>query len=283
MPKPPEGVPIYGWETLIHKLGLATVPMLRRHRRQPADGQKPVACYWSGHAYVVLYRAEDAVDMPALSPGRQRRYDEARTCAECGKKSLETMGKGLDDKRYCSACQEPVHERMWLAERAADRPVVAEWARGVLADPRTVLVAAASETYWQTVVAVNAAGRSEYVGRVRHYDLGPDPSHPMYAELLEIPTPSGFADGLADHRVVSWWASTAPRRDGLGLTFGADGDYLGHWYDRWVGRLAGQRASYRHLPRLHSHRPPAGSPAEQVVVMRALLDEMAADAPPVVV
>lgn len=273
MPNPPEGLPIYGFETLLRKLGLATAGMLKQHRRRQAESQRPVACYWTGHAYANLYNEAEAVDLPPLPPGRQRRYDEARTCAECGKRALDPFGKGRDDRRYCSPCQGPVHERLWREERAADRPVIAAWAREVLADPRTVLAGVRSDTYWREVFVIDVAGREVLDARVRHHDAAPDPAHPRAAELSLMPSPSEMLAALDEGRVISWWWTTSPpSADGRSVV--AEGDLFGRWWARWVGELA-PGATYRFHPRVADQSPPVDS-AEQAGRMLELLHEMSA-------
>lgn len=285
MPKPPDGLLIYGFETLLKLNGLATASMLKRHRRRPADGQEPVACYWSGHDYVRLYREADAVDMPPLSPGRQRLYDQARTCAECGKKSLIAFNKGRDNRRYCEPCQDPVHERLWREERARDRPIIAEWARGVLADPTVVLGVCKKRQYWQEVLVVDLDGQVLLQANVRYYRRGIEQGRLDELAAAGSISPGDIVDqvaALADRRVVCWWSSTDLH--GLATEFDEDGwgrpgplatagsDHLGPWYTRWVGKLAG--SSHRYHPQLAPQSPPF-EPAEQIARMRAVLTLMA--------
>jgi hypothetical protein len=267
VPKPPEGLPGYGWEKLLKIAGLANLSMMRERRKQPAEGQQPVGYYWTGHAYTLLYRAEDTVDMPPLSPGRQRLWDAARTCARCGKRSEHgPWDRGRDNQRYCSPCQEPAARELWEQERAADRPIVAEWARATLADPSLVLFGAQHETYWRVVHVEDVAGRVLLDGvRVRWQDTPLDPTHPEAAALAAAMTPAGLVDALAGRRVLTWWRpspSWPPAR----------ADQAGHWYSRWVGQAAG--GSCRFDPRLAEQQPPADARA-QVGRIREVLAEMA--------
>jgi hypothetical protein len=271
---------------------MANQTMLKRHRRQLTDGQQPVGCYWSGHDYVYLYRAADAVDMPPLSPGRQRRYDAARTCAECGTRALHPFERGDDGGRYCQPCQGPVHQRLWDQARAADKPVIAEWARGVLTDPTVILGATRSGQYYREVHVADVAGTVLLDAKV-YYSTGVRADPGWLAKLHEQdPDTVSPADlvtevaALAGRRPVTWWPSTDLRdlavefdTDGrpLGGMLGtANGDQFGSWYDRWVGKLAG--STYRYHPSL-AHQPPPWEPAEQVARMRTLLAEMAAGRP----
>lgn len=270
MPDAPN-LPIKTFDGLLREVGLATKTMLKQHRREPAEGQKPVACYWSGHEYVVLYRSADAVDMAPMSPGRQKRYDDNRTCAECGKKALDPWDKGRDDKRYCGTCMPPVHERLWAEKCAVDRPVIAEWASGILADPTVTLGASDHKDYWRNVYIVDLAGAVLVDGRVRHNDREPDETHPKRAEILAAMSPADLAAKLEGLRVIAWWRTTAPIAEPWQTT--DNPDRMGPWWSRWVGKLDG--TSYRYSDRVVSQRPPDGTLAEQVATMRTHLEEMA--------
>lgn len=282
-----EELPRYGFETLLVMAGLANQPMLNRDRRQLAPGQKPVACYWSGHADVLLYKAADAVDMPPLSPGRQRRYDEARTCAACGERSKFTFEKGRDRNRYCQPCQEPAAKRLFLAERAADRPLITEWAAGVIDDPNVILGAYGYHQYWTEMHVQDLAGTVLISTRARHNVRDVDPEHPHAAELAEL-SPRRLVDqfaALAGRRLLSWTSSHAPRLDTEWDEFGqpthqatrvAHGDEISPWWNRWVGKPAG--SSYRHNPWLE-HQPTPWDPQESINLMRHALAEMASGKP----
>jgi len=276
-------LPVYGFESLLRLAGLANLTMLRRHRRQLADGQRPVGCYWSGHDYVSLYREAEAVDMPSLPAGRQRRYDAARTCAECGARALDPFERGDDGQRYCPSCQGPVHRRLWEQARAADRPVIAGWARGVFDDPTVVLGATLHRGYYREVCVADLAGTVLLDVKVRY--VSDDVIDPRWLARLteEHPDALSPADlgealgGFAGRRLVTWWPTTGlPRTDDSGpggpVVSTAEGDHFGYWYDRWVGELSGP--TYRYVPRLATQWPPAG-PREQVDRMRTLLTEMA--------
>jgi hypothetical protein len=284
-------VPCYGFEGLLRLAGMANLTMLRQHRRQPADGQKPVACYWSGHDYVALYREADAVDMPPLSPGRQRAYDRNRTCAECGKRSLDPWELGEDRKRYCPACQDPVHQRMWEQARAADRPTIAAWARDVLADRNVILGASMGPQWYREVHVVDLAGAVLLDAKIR-FSTRADPEWLAKEHFAGTVSPDdpGIVERvreLASRRPVTWWPTTDLRRlavefDDLGRPVAgpvstADGDRFGPWYDRWAGKIAG--GSYRYQPRL-ANQPPPWDPREQIAEMRRILAEMAAWTPP---
>lgn len=277
-------IPAYNFEGLLGLVGYATKTMLRAERRDLAEGQQPVGQYWSGHAWVLLYKAADAVAMPPLSPGRQRQYDKARTCASCGATRKETFAKGRDGERYCVACQEPAAERLWQRERAADRPVVTEWARGVLADPNVVLGAKKYGQLWTKNLVVDLGGAVLLNAEIRHYAREPYDDHPQRDELLQR-SPLAVIDqveALRGRRLIAWEPDSAPA---LATSFDEwgnpaawaakveRGDAFRHWYDRWVGEVAA--GSYLHNPRLAIQRMPR-DPAECVAKMREALVEMAA-------
>lgn len=283
MPNKPEGLPAYGWESLLELADMATATMLKRHRREVPPGAKPVGCYWSGHDWVLLWRASEAVAMPPLSPGRQRLYDRNRTCGECGKKSLDPFELGRDGRRYCSPCQGPVHERLWWQERQRDRPVITEWARGVLADESVVLAAARSHQWYREVYVADLAGTVLFEAKVC-YSAKADPDYlARHPEQFEgTVSPADVVDqlgALAQLRIVTWGPFSDLRDlaimagDGVdagALTTGRS-DYLGEWWNRWVGEVSG---SYRFDPRL-KHQPAPWEPVEQVARMRELLGVMA--------
>lgn len=274
MPEPPAGLPVHTFDSLLREVGLASKTMLKQHRREPGAEQKPVACYWSGHEYVKLYRSAEAVDMSPLSPGRQKRYDDNRTCAECTKKALDPWEKSLDGKRYCDACHEPAAERWWFAQRAADRSKVAEWAREILADPTTVLAAAVGAAMKRTVHVVDLADAVVFAADVRHGDNPIDPTHPFADELAGTVPTSDQAAALDGRRVVAWNGWTCPYRGGLNV--GASGDLVGRWWSRWVGEPSSR--NFRYDPRVTDQPPPDGTLADQVAVMRSRLEEMAGGA-----
>lgn len=273
----------YGWTDLLKIADLASQPMLREDRRQPGPNQTPVGQYWSGHAWVVLYRASAAVDMPPLSPGRQRQYDRARTCAGCGGTWKTPVPKGRDGERYCATCQEPAAERLWQRERAADRAAASVWASSVLADPNVVLAAKSHQQYWTTNLVVDLTGAVLLDAEIRHYGREPYDDSPQREALLQR-SPLAVIDqieALRGRRLIAWHADGAPA---LATSFDEYGnpvahaarverdDAFGRWYDRWVGEMAG---SVLHHPYLRPQQNPR-EPAECVAKMRELLTEMAA-------
>lgn len=294
MPDPIKNVPIYGWETLLRMCGLVTVSMLKADRRRPADGQEPVAQYWTGHEYRPLYKLDGVVDLPPLSPGRRRLYEANRTCARCGRRSKLPWEKGRDGKRYCSQCQEPAAQDLWDREQMERRKASSEWAREVLADDSVVLAATRAHQFWREAYAADLHGAVLLDAKVRY--------------AAEITPYAARADGIADtipradvvdrlvalagRRVVTWWpgrglqdlvadltqarADREPDERELPQLATVAGDDFGRRYDNWVGKLSG--GSYRWHPAV-AHNPAPWEPEENVATMRAHLAEMADPGP----
>lgn len=290
MAKPIEGVPIYGWEGILHLAGLATAGMLKRDRKRPGDGQKPVGQYFTGYEYAPLYRLDEAVDLPPLSPGRQRLYDANRTCARCGARSKAPWEKGRDGKRYCYGCQEPAAEELWHREQVERTKASAAWAREILADESVVLLAVRSRQYWREVYAADLAGAVLLDAKVRYSQTVAE-GNPKADELAATSGPADVLDrvlALASRRLVTWrsdagaelsWLlnpASLGREVDLELRLAtASGDHFGRRYDNWVGKLAG--GSYRWNPTVATV-PAPWEPAELVATMRTALAEMAAEA-----
>lgn len=284
------GLPAYNFDSLLKLAGFASISMLKSERRQLTENQRPVGQYWSGHAWVMLYRVADTVDMPPLSPGRQRLYDKNRTCAMCGTKRRDPFPKGRDGDRYCGACQRPAGERLWRWEREADRPTAIEWARGVLADPNAFLAARERHEFWHRDLAVALDGTVLLDVEIRFNVSEPYEDHPQ-RQALQLRSPLAAVDktqALRGRRMVAWWPNAAPD---LATSFGdygwpteraarvEEGDALGRWYDRWVGQIRHEDAYLSNHPTLMQHAPPPGA-EECIARMRAILAEIAAGEPP---
>lgn len=262
-------LPVYDFTTLLNIAGLATQPMLRRDRRQLAEGQKPEGQYWTGQGWVRLYKTADAVDMPPLSPGRQRLYDKARTCAMCGTTSKFTFPKGRDGERYCVTCQTPAAKRLFERERAED------------AQERHPL--------WTRNLAVDLDGTVLLDAEIRYNFGEPFDDHPQVDDLRQR-SPLAAIDrikALTGRRMIAWWPTNAPDMvtsftvDGMPAAFATrvhGGDSFGRIYDRWVGELDQSSSYLAPTPRLKQHAPPR-SAQECVTRMRELLTEMAAGFP----
>lgn len=139
----PQGRPIYrSGEVPDH---LATVTMLRLTRRRPAPDQLPAATLlYHGNKYTELYEIAGTEQLPPLPPRRQAAWTAARTCARCADTSLAPWPprRGRRLRRLCPHCDQAegiaAARPSWLRLRAA----ATAWARGVLADPDTVILAA---------------------------------------------------------------------------------------------------------------------------------------------
>lgn len=145
----PAGRPLYRYGDL--PTGLATVTMLSKQRRRLADGQQPVASYWTGHQYVPLYDVAASTVLPPMTPRQQARWDAARTCARCRVLHLEPVPQRWrmqhGDRRLDDRCHKV--ER-WAAQRPSQlalRMQATAWAREVTADPASVLLIANPLTY----------------------------------------------------------------------------------------------------------------------------------------
>jgi hypothetical protein len=285
MPDPIDGVPIYGWESVLRLAGLATAGMLKRDRRRPADGQKPAAQYFTGYEYAPIYKLDETVDLPPLSPGRQRLYDANRTCARCAKRSKTPWEKGRDGKRYCSRCQEPAAKELWDREQDERCKASAAWAREVLADESVVLVATRPRQFWREVYVVDLSGAVLLDAKVRFgQDITP---YAARAEgIAETVGPADVLDRvlpLVSRRLIAWRSSDIPdlawlfNPESLGRDVeirlaARPGDDFGKRYDNWFGELAG--SSYRWHPTVRM-QPSPWEPDERVAAMRTALVDVA--------
>lgn len=294
--QPPQGVPVYGWEGLARLAGLATAGMLDAERREPAPGQKPAGAYWTGHAWANLWTYADTVAKPPLSPGRQRQWDANRTCTRCAKRSTTPWERARNGKRYCSACIEPAMRELWEAERAADRPGLTAWAREVLADERTVLVAGQERQYVTELRAETVAGDVLLDALVVYPHMDPLFADEMPADVkaraIQVEEVVDQLVELAGRRLIGWWTRSlagavgrlvALEPDGRGLHAPQllevpDGDRAGRRYSRWVGKWWGRSVLFTPVV---AEIPAAFDPVDGVAQIRAALTEMAAGhAPP---
>lgn len=156
----PNGWPLYRIGELPENL--ATVTMLKRMRRRPAEGQEPAGTLlYRGNEYAPLYEVAAAVELPALTGKAAARYTAHRTCARCAEVNSEQPFREYEDgRRLCPRCTTAErfakHRPSWLALRIQ----ATAWARNVLADPDTVLLAAHRHTFSYPVElhAVTLAG-----------------------------------------------------------------------------------------------------------------------------
>lgn len=291
----PPGIPAFGFEDGCRAAGLATRGMLDDERREPAWGQKPAAYYWTGHDYALLWRYDDTVAKPPLSPGRQARYDANRTCARCRAKSKRPWQVARNSKRYCPKCTKPAMQELWAAERAAERPGLEAWARELLADERAVLVAGRGRQWVVELRAETPGGEILVDALVVHPHMWPEAAERMPAELraraIEVEQAVDLLAPLGGRRLVSWWQSSdlvnaclnlmaqEPGGRGLhdlGFLRVDPGDQLGNRYARWVGEPNGS-VEYAHTS--VRQIPPAFEPGELCAQMRAAVLAMAAREP----
>lgn len=292
MPKPIEGVPAYSYEGILRLAGLATSGMLKRDRKRPADRQKPVGQYFTGFEYHGLYKLDEVVDLPPLSPGRQRAYDRNRTCAHCGAKQKIPFAVGDDGKRYCEPCQEPASKRLFEVQQAERRKASAAWAREVLADERTVLVHEETD-WWSTSLRAEApTGELLADWRVRdpHYGYA-DKEQPFTDEQLACSVAPADVDVLlvrmlAARRLVPWWDRSGGELTRLLRLVDVDvpamrqgnGDSFGKRYSNWLGQRWG--GPYRHRVDSIAAQQPPREAADVLAKMRSALAEMAATEEP---
>lgn len=136
----PDGLPVYRVTEI--PSGMATATMLRRQRRRPAEGQPAVALlFYHGNKHAPLYDVSASVELPALSPRRLAAWIAARTCARCATTRDVPLAHHHGGRRLCQACAR-------LERLAAARPAwltlrqqAVDWARTVLLDRDTVLIA----------------------------------------------------------------------------------------------------------------------------------------------
>lgn len=273
-------IPVFGFEDGLFLAGLATKEMLGHERRAPAPDQKPAARYWSGHDWVMLWKTDDAVAKPALSPGRAQRWNLNRTCARCSATSKRgPFTVGVDGKRYCWPCQEPAAEAHWEAGCAAERPALTEWAAGVLANPdRAVLVAQRwrGAGWGVDLLAVSLTGEvivdATILCREESRQHVPEAESDSALLIHEISTQLDRLDG---RRLIAWWPTTSLGSlsvegfDWAGLQTAA-GDFFGTHWRKWVGKAKG---SYLHP--YPAETPPPHAAADQIEAMRDGLAEMA--------
>ncbi|SCL43198.1 hypothetical protein GA0074692_6760 [Micromonospora pallida] len=126
--------------------GLATISMLRRMRRRPALGQSAVATLryrpHNRYEYAPLYEIAAAQELPPLPPGRQAAFTAVRTCARCAAtRDTPWPVSSHSDRRLCPGCVRA--ERLAAARPSWNRlrAGAVAWAREVLADPDSVLLA----------------------------------------------------------------------------------------------------------------------------------------------
>lgn len=281
----------------IHRFGdlpadrLATRTMLARRRRRPADGQEPVASYWTGHEYVPLYEIASTVELPPLTGKRAEAYAWARLCARCPAVSDEGPHRATaDGRRLCGGCHVAEAKVEWAVRHNRDRPLSVAWAAEVLADERTVLVAASKPGKWDRtfdVAAITAAGDEVVSVQLRPRTIADrtDLGGVTIAELHD----SGVLDRLADSRLIGWnygalydvdrdWAAHRGDWNRFRLPINPDRDWFSEQYGRWIGDRAGSWGTAAYVSGWYAHPlQPEAEPRVLVEEVRKRLQRMAAD------
>ncbi|GAA2685390.1 hypothetical protein [Nonomuraea recticatena] len=265
---------------------LATMTMLRRTRRRPADGQQPIASYMIYRGYAPLYSVADSVELPPLPPSRQAARDLTRTCARCGAKSDRPWEKGRDGQRYCGDCFEPAAEAWWRQQCAVGREAAQAWARDVLADPATLLVYAPGEyprvrlraetLDGQVVVDVHLWRGFNEQRAADRLKWWPEQERDRYTDPADAVDLVRRLDG---HRLVAAYAPLGVRHVMNGVDdfdpHVAEGDQFRNRWDAWKAEHPG--GLFRHSTRVKHQQLPY-DPDELIGFMRAGLVEMAESA-----
>lgn len=298
---------------------LATVTMLRKMRRKPATGQRPVATlvYLGGKEQTDLYRIVDSAPMRPLTARQlaagERRREYPRICGVCGvdaRVPLHPSGPRFagdpEPPARCGACQREHRYAGFIELRPRNRAEASAWAREVLADPKTVIVAA------RTIdVRQHELSRCVKRSALSALSIVPvaDGSDPLHAYLVPqepprrrrdlpaggVPIRAAAADiveRLRGRRVVAWtewevdqvnrcvWDAAScygredvpgwPRMSRLCYMPGLRG--MAHQYTQWVGHISPLATGLVNQPQ------PPGEPAEVTDWMLRTLRRMA-DAP----
>lgn len=124
---------------------LATRTMLKAEMRlQPRDTNAWIATYAVRKGSVPLYAVADAVPLAALSPARAEEWAKVRTCVRCGEVRRRPLPLSPEGPRYCDPCHQAEAVERWTRQARAAQADAAAWAREVLEDTRTLLVATVS-------------------------------------------------------------------------------------------------------------------------------------------
>jgi hypothetical protein len=126
---------------------LTTENGLARLRRRLVPGQKPVALlvYGKREETSPAYRIGDAVPLPPLTPAQRKAARRRRTvdtcCRVCGRDAGHPLGGGNHTPGICDDCRDDHAWQHILENRPRHRQAASEWAAGVAADPKAVLIA----------------------------------------------------------------------------------------------------------------------------------------------
>lgn len=296
----------YSYGNLPLELLAARTALRIEHRREPAPGQTPVAIYKLRRDIAELYAICDTVPMPALSPARAAAWTAARTCTRCSKTSPRPMVELDDRRRYCSSCRSTIAFERWCEQSRTVQAEVAEWARGVLADPSAVLIAGDGKWNIRQLRAETIGGAVLFDVRIRGFnDLGGTSWHQdtpeKYAERLaryaDTIGPDEFAEAvlsLADARMIGWYHNDASTGHGHSrIPHIKRDDVVSERLALFSGVAPQRQSQFFPTPRLPwSYYPPTyvpytshralcdGSLITQIAHLRTLLNLMAHNSPP---
>lgn len=195
-------------------LAARTALRIERHR-EPAPDQKPVAIYKLRRDIADLYAIVDTAPLPALSPARAAAWTAARTCARCATESRRPLLLIDDGRRYCSGCSSALAFQRWSQQSRAVQAETAEWARGVLADPAAMLIAADRGWNIRHLRAETVKGAVLFDVRVRStddidngwYQDTPEKKaerHKRYADTIGPAELAGVTAPIAEARTLGW-------------------------------------------------------------------------------
>ena len=152
------GWAVYGYGELPTE-HLATRTMLKAEKRlEPAKGAPVVAQYKVRKGTVPLYAVADAVPLAVLSPARAEAWAAARTCTRCGEQRPRPITRYRDGARRCGKCQQAVAFERWAEQTRAVQAEITQWARGILADSRTLLITRGHQWHRQHIRIETVAG-----------------------------------------------------------------------------------------------------------------------------
>jgi len=299
------GRPVYTELTLPPDI-LLPLSVLRRRRLLPARTQAPVATLRAVSGLLSpLYAVADAVPIPAQTPQQARALQRARTCGTCDVTSDEPLRMARDGRRYCPAHVDAAAERVKRAEYARGRAVSTVWAREVLQDPATLMLAllhaenatvavhaetVTGEIVFDHVLALAALPNSidVFLGQVGLEELPPWATETTVQAVFERRLLTAVTEGADDAFVSVFNAATNSNRR---RRFGVRSDWRDQVWRRheiWQGtRLpepgrfdirALSEPEYLNAParRLGGHRV-VHDAVTVLAGMRDMLAEMAAD------